>query len=127
MKKASLSFILVYFIIIALISLAGCDYQGLSVKEEYELQERCGKTCEEYFLSHYDGKGFYTNHYNKKMNKCFMLINTIDDSYWLKDIHEKRNYGFYFYTGKDLTCEVFGIKCKSKSDWDLLVKSYMEE
>jgi hypothetical protein len=55
-------------------------------KEDYELQERCGKRASERFKAEFgnyasNDKDFnylfnYTNHYNSKLNKCFMLVTT---------------------------------------------------
>jgi hypothetical protein len=53
-------------------------------KITYELQERCGRSVEEWFKREYgngyertkDGRRLTTfrNHYNSRMNKCFMLL-----------------------------------------------------
>lgn len=56
-----------------------------SAKEIYELNEKCGKRSAELFEKHYGKNGTsndndaswlsnYTCHYNRKLNKCFMLI-----------------------------------------------------
>jgi hypothetical protein len=47
-------------------------------KEEYELQERCGKGAKEYFKDNFSYTeqnitSFYRNHFNKKLNKCFIF------------------------------------------------------
>jgi len=57
-----------------------------STKEEYELQERCGKRAEEIFRIEYRngnkaGKmSNYTNHYNRKLNRCFVIVIEIQTS-----------------------------------------------
>lgn len=121
-----------------------------SSKEDYELQEKCGKRCDEMFRKDYgngtDNKGMisnYQNHYNKKLNKCFFLImntsvsrnkktNKVESLIMrnLFDVNENKEYGSfvrwsYSFTPND--CRVLEKYCKSESEWDSLVKPYMEE
>jgi hypothetical protein len=122
-----------------------------STKEEYELQERCGKRAEEFFNRGYgngisntkDGQSIsgYTSHYNKKMNKCFFLLTTSDLPYkdkkksastfiTLIDINEQKEYGNFFKRLKDnfgFVCKVADKVCNSQDEWDALIKPYMEE
>ena len=119
-----------------------------SKEEDYRLQEKCGKQCEEMFKKEF-GNGLtsdenssmfsgYQNHYNKKLNKCFILVTT--KSYLkdkkkdvlltkeLVDINENKYYGSFSKSGgMTVNCIVSGEKCKSEEEWDLLVKPYMEE
>jgi hypothetical protein len=123
-------------------------------KEDYELQERCGKRAAEVFEKFYgsgqssdkDGHMLsnYTCHHNKKLNKCFILIETkkypsykndiekfgIWTTKGLWDINENKQYGTYsrfFKIETSMTCEFSGNSCKSEYEWDALVKPYMEE
>jgi len=106
--------------------------------------------AEEYFKQAY-GKKFwaddqtffsahYTNHYNKKLNKCFVLITTtktpkktnsaplIVETLW--DINEMKKYGEIkrlMATVQTSKCEVLGNYCNHLSDWKSLVRPYMEE
>ncbi|MBM4274767.1 MAG: hypothetical protein FJ134_09970 [Deltaproteobacteria bacterium] len=128
-----------------------------SVKEEYELQERCKKSVDAWFQKEWDGKGIhedkdlitmvdYQNHYNKKLNKCFVLVTTTMDNKKSKnstkhivlfDINENKQYGDFFTTYKSLYLEGTGwvldtrssnkIICHDKGNWDELIKLYMEE
>ena len=137
-----------------------------SVKEEYELQERCKKSVETWFQKKWGGKEFhedkverlnppgsddllryvtYQNHYNRKLNKCFILehvtvnLKNINryDTYTLFDINENKIYGAFEQAAKSLSGEGFGwmidirsstkIDCPYKGTWDELVKPYMEE
>lgn len=49
------------------------------ITDLYELRERCGKRCQEYFQHKIVPESLnpelwkYENHYNKKMNKCFIF------------------------------------------------------
>jgi hypothetical protein len=126
------------------------DLFSASIKEEYELSERCGKKCAEEFKSAY-GNGIsndkdssmmsvYTNHYNKKLNKCFLLLTTTSYSKDKKtgalsmklivDINENKEYGSFNKFLKDsvpLSCYVLEKNCSSEREWDSLVKPFMEE
>lgn len=134
-------------------SLFGNGYAA-SKNEEYELQERCGKGAVEFFKKYYGGQRYYedsndnssyTNHYNKKLNKCFILLKTdsiprnetelqkngITRDIGLWDINESKRYGQFFQFSnldKEPTfCNVSGKHCNSETEWDALVKPYMEE
>ena len=137
-RKLFLSLIVVFFTM----SLVGCNNQtptkeGKSVsqkqlKEEYDLQERCGKRCEEWFKKNYNGMNcFYKNHYNNKMNKCFILINCnegMGQTQNLWDVNENNKFGgLSVFKEGSVLCSMLGKECKSKEEWDLLVKPYMEE
>jgi hypothetical protein len=117
------------------------------IKEEYELQERCGKRAEEVFRKEYGHEtisNYYTNHYNRKLNKCFILVTEtvkqwdkelieklgVSSTYkTLLDINEKKPYGIFRKLSKGtlMNCEVLEKHCNSESEWDALVKPYMEE
>jgi len=138
--------------LILLFAVSGYVYaQG--VKEAYELQERCGKSAEEFFkkycgdyiVTNKAGRivSNYTNHYNRKLNKCFILVTEtvynpkeirkelgVSSTYkTLDDINENKPYGFFWKlsNGALMSCEVLGKNCKSEAQWDALVKPYMEE
>jgi len=117
-----------------------------SDKEVYNLQEQCGKRAHERFtqrngiIETKNGLMLvnYTYHYNKKMNKCFALLETanyknnelISNIKELWDINENENYGKFFKYVKDekpLACIVAKKKCNSEYAWDSLVRPYMEE
>jgi hypothetical protein len=121
--------------------------------EEYELQERCGKRAAELYNKKFGSNGVintktgqstvdYTNHYNKKLKKCFVLqtyrnIPYRDRSqqnsitYRLYDINENRTYGDYFKSdGMSIptTCKLGDeAVCHSEEEWNARVKPLMEE
>ena len=115
------------------------------VKTDYKLlQESCGKECEELFQKQYsvDNKSYphidksfsYKHHYNKKLNKCFILTietgnNNSHKRMRLIDIHRRDiHYGSFSIMGKDIRlCSFLNKKCKSEEEWDSLVKPYISE
>ena len=112
--------------------------------ELYQLQLGCEKNAAEVFAKDYgngtdDGYSFnYQAHYNAHLNKCFfLLISTFNEkdnviqSYYLSDLFESREYGTFAQSTKlgVFECNVLNIVCSSssKSEWDNLVKPYMDE
>jgi hypothetical protein len=65
------------------------------------------------------------------MNKCLVLVSQTDGGVYneiLFDVNENNKIGGYtFYTKGSEMCSMLGKECKSRKDWDLLVKPYMEE
>lgn len=130
------------------------QYLYSSSKEDYELQVRCGVRSGEWFKKEY-GKGtssneygktyqFYKNHYNKKQNKCFVLLTytfepnnkekNITIIKQLMDINENKIFGSlqkeYKPESKIIkikNCFVLEKFCNSSDEWDKLVKPYMED
>lgn len=118
-----------------------------SSKEDYELQERCGKRSEERFKKEYgDGNIFigkhlevftYKCHYNKKLNKCFFLLSGNPSSpgsnsftRTLLNINENNEYGLIVKSKNSenpVVCWVLEKGCNSEKEWYTLVKPYMEE
>ncbi len=118
---------------------------------DYELQEKCGKLSRAMFKEEFgsgivyqDGKKItsdFTNHYNKKLNKCFVLVNlTIHINNeenkieknrlrTLLDVNELKEYGavIIFNNGELDSCRVSDKVCKSEQEWDSFVKPYMED
>ena len=126
--------ILIVFFTMSVMSLLGCNNKN--PKEVYDLQVRCGQQCDEYFKKEY-GEGdikqkkelwVHENHYNKKLNKCFILLDQIVGSKEkeLYEINEHKIYGLY--DGRSTSfCHMLEKKCKSQDEWNKLVNPYMEE
>jgi hypothetical protein len=112
---------------------------------DYDLQERCGKNAAEYVKKQY-GDASYVNHYNKNLNKCFVLIDYQEgaDSVFssvfcdgkgdqvtlLKDVHENKQFGIFAICNiswKVCACNKFNEICKSREEWDQFIKPFMEE
>ena len=143
--------------ILALATLLASTCYAAPDKVQYELQERCGKTCKDAFerewgrngvVNNDDGqmRATYQNHYSVRLNKCFYLeevttypINktqSVHEDQVLYDINENKQYGnfhrMYNYVGPygdipPATCYVLDKPCRSKNEWDALVRPYMEE
>jgi hypothetical protein len=122
--------------------------QAQSLKEKYELSERCGKQAAERFekewgtgfFDHTDGRqttSDYEHHYNSRLHKCIYL--EIRDTSKggkpplrmlnLLDLHEKRTIGRYSKMEGDafLVCSVEEKRCKSEEEWRALIKPFMED
>jgi hypothetical protein len=81
----------------------------------------------------------YVNHFNKKLNRCFMRayvqerLSLYHDR--LVDVNEKELYGSFDVgqelneKGKEITvCSVKGKReCHNQRDWEAFIKPYMEE
>jgi hypothetical protein len=154
MKRTLFLSILIVLFTISFMSLAGCNNlntlkedsyaQAKNVRKELELSQRCEKRCDEHFKKEY-GNGIlnngrrtvtYESHYNKKLNKCFIILTTnfiiekYNKSYkekFLFDVNYLRDYGFYHNSGTITFCDVERYKCGSEEEWVSLVKPYMEE
>ena len=119
------------------------------LKTEYDLQERCGKRAEEIYrkdwgkvgvINHKDYQeiGNFTNHYNKKLNKCFILTSsqqywtnhTYKEYYELWDINDNKLNGSYYGgnpLGASLQCNVIDTLCNSYKAWESLTKPFMND
>ena len=121
-------------------------------KEENNLQDKCSKGAEEFF-KHKFGTGLekdsklvrsrsYTYNYNKKLDKCFILIsiygypkdNTQGDTVniLLYDINENKELGSLFEANSErprsdcIFLNKPAVKC-SREEWNSFVKPYIQE
>lgn len=126
-------------------------------KVAYELSRECSKDAEDSFKKDYgDGQETskeertiygYTNHYNSRLNKCFILITsstfykhtkdkpksvtTVQELY---DLNDKKEYASYYgdwnvttKSDDSVLCNVQQKPCKSANEFKELIKPYMEE
>jgi hypothetical protein len=123
-----------------------------TAKDEYELEERCGKNAREFVKYEYgyihaeivgQPSVTFVNHYNKKLNKCFVMTtiarmvykNNQPEAvasllYELKEVNEHKSYGSFHYDNaqnKLISCNVVATICYDVLQWQSLVKAYMEE
>jgi len=127
--------------------------KAATTKEEYELQERCGIIAKEVFKREHGNGTFkteygqteavYTNHYNRKLNKCFVMITLTDYVYknnqpeyaksfviTVNDINENKEYGRFhniYKQDKPAFCQVADRTCRDMLEWETLIKPLMEE
>jgi len=125
----------------------GCDQNQSSeqpsalnqdLSEKYGLLEKCGNHAEEWFKvyqQNYPGdKLTYKNHFNTKLNKCFIYITSFQSGGYqtvsLFDVSENKKYGSCVGVIDDeehFACAFLNKDVKSKTEWDSLVKPFMEE
>lgn len=120
--------------------------EKVAIKSDFDLQAKCAKASEDFFernkRASYSFED-YTNHYNKKLNKCFILVRggnlgkdiVIKDKY-LTEVLENKDIADWGYTLAKETSKV-QEDCKfpdkadrcscSESEFDSFVKPYMEE
>jgi hypothetical protein len=119
--------VIILLILFVLVFFEGCSYDR---KVDYELSEKCEIKTEEFYKRNYadSNSWLYENHYNKKLNKCFILVtNSIKREKNLYDVIESKLYGRFVHSENGITCSVLGNKCNSGKEWDSLVKPYMED
>lgn len=146
----------ILLLIIPALLLTGCSYKttnekrssnlSVQVSGSIELQEKCSKGANDFFNSYVDKQDAYdkeyrknsfsfTNHYNLKLNKCFVLITDDNEPYQfhktLFDVYENKEWGGIHIADK--TIGICGVQvediyktCKSKGEFNDLTKQYME-
>jgi hypothetical protein len=158
-------------LLVALI-LTGCDHEDRIAKLEkqtkemqsdkdrladYDLQAKCAKDARAWFNENWSRDKDtqllnFTNHYNKKKNKCFIEVEyhyqsnlagpggnswTNDMSVW--DVYENSKYAnfsenHYMYfkpkissNSEVITCDVSGKKCSSVAEFNSLSGQFMSD
>jgi hypothetical protein len=128
-----------------------------SAAENFQLQAKCSKDARAWFNENWAGgkKAIlldFTNHYNAKQNKCFIIVEYHFNSetgvpgeyLWandtnLYDVYENSKYGEFMenhythtkqkFSTEDemITCEVYGTKCKTQDEFNNLVRPYTSD
>lgn len=124
-----------------------------SATADYDLQAKCSKDARGWFNENWSRDKDtllldFTNHYNKNLNKCFILVefhySTDKEGSWTSsmtmwDVYENSKYGEVRKSTDILTkpeyrtdehvygCEVAGQKCKSVEEFNGLVRSYLND
>jgi hypothetical protein len=116
-----------------------------------ELQEKCARQAREEFKTYWEFResADFTDHYNTKLNKCFILIQfvdtkTVSGDIWtykeLFDAFEGKDYAEYdwkmdklkkYWEVPPIVCKVTlpsgeETICRSSDEFNSLVKQYME-
>ncbi len=108
------------------------------------LQEKCTEQAKK-FVEHLDTPTTYTCHYNKRLKKCFLCVQFNIDRIKLRggktrvlkhpqrmvvlyDVPKGKMIGNCTYVGIDKQeCWVRKTKCKTKDEFEKLIRPYMEE
>jgi hypothetical protein len=130
-------------LVVAAALLVGTATHAQPNKEQYELQERCGKWTAEVFAKDWDtevsntelGQTIrnYENHYNSRLNKCIYLeiTNTRGKApsrrMRLVDLNENREIATYREVGPWVLCSVQEKECETEDEWRTLIKPFMED
>ena len=120
---------------------------------DYDLQAKCSKDAKTWFDVNWSGTRDadtklldYSNHYNKKQNMCFILVEYHYGEHvgasWMNDmtlwnVYENSKYGSFtenhIITFKSdardmvLECEVYGAKCKTGDEFNNLIRPYLSD
>lgn len=117
-----------------------------SAHENIEMQKNCSQQAGAIFLQlGYKNGGLdsYQSHYNTKLNKCFILVHSIQGttvSKFLLDAYEQRSYAYYMWMadkGKKywevppVICALTPLSedessCNSEGEYNTFVARYME-
>jgi len=147
MKNTSI--ILIIMLVAVLAYYAGTQTLSQSKQHSLDLQEKCAKQAHEIELRDNEwwrknggsDPSNYYNHYNEKLNKCFLIqeiINSDGVQKYLPDAFEDKLYGSY--TDKTDKSSLLSTithcyvtlpsgedkQCKSSEEFDTLIKYYME-
>ena len=113
--------------------------KGASLDLQKKCADQSGAIYKELGWDTHQLASSYTNHYNQKMNKCFLQIERTgsgSETINLSDAFEGKVYGYYELLPQrrvePLECKVWlpsGHEkiCESKDEFHSLVKVYMEE
>jgi hypothetical protein len=163
------------FILLCCLALSSCDADRLAKLEkenadlkakidrtdaavDYDLKAKCAKDSKIRFNENWNSRDKntivldFTNHYNAKQNKCFILVEYhYNSSYpgqdgwsWmgdanLYDVYENQKYAEFMesheninkpkYSSEDrvISCDVQGDKCKTSDEFNKLVSPYMND
>lgn len=117
-----------------------------SAAETLELENKCFAAASAFFKENgFDPKNCgFQNHYNSKINKCFINIKSAiieEDGRLgfhrsLYDVYNRKKYGEYswkpeegknYWEVKPSTCFVLDKSCQAIEDYESFIKVYMEE
>ena len=161
-------------LVLCCVMIVGCDTDRLAKLEKenadlkakvekrdaavnYELQARCSKDARTWFNGNWSRDKDtvlldFTNHYDAKLNKCFILVeyhysstfHPLDGNAWvndltLTDVYENAKYASFserhvtnmqptVSVGNEVvTCEAFGKNCKTSDEFYKLIGTYMND
>jgi hypothetical protein len=105
---------------------------GCSNSNNLANQEKCSKKSLEFFTAT-GGGGNFSNHYNDKLNKCFIDIIDVGSQAYsetLYDVYENKKYGGFYMSyeknSEPTICWFLDKTCQSQNEFDEFVKQYMQ-
>ncbi len=114
------------------------DLQAQLAKQQsndFDLQSKCSQQAK-VFLDYFEGGKSaenisYENHFNQKLNKCFVLISQFQNTApnkieFLFDAAEKKEYAESDSSGY-CSLLIGGAKCNSEAEFNGFVSSYMSD
>ena len=120
-------------------------FERKSAKEDLALQKGCSEAAENLFnkTDFKDNKmAGFTNHYNKKLNKCFIEVTSTTvqgkSSFTYRalfDVYENKMYGEYdwkteegkkYWEVKPFLCSMLDQSCSTTEEFDSFVENYLE-
>jgi len=128
---------ILFTILVLLLLCAACESKS-SQKQDYELQELCGKRAEQVYNIFKENNGLtysdYSCHYNTKLKRCLIHITDLpagEIRSYLIDVNENKRYATYVKRGvgekQDVHCFIENKPCQDKDQWDEYVNKMMEE
>jgi hypothetical protein len=112
-----------------------CSFSGyVYAQSTLHRQEKCLQGAKNWLNDH-STKGIYEhyNHYNKRLDKCFIRVDYLFDSgskaVGVEDVFEWKAVGSFFETegGAIMRCYVESKTCSNRTEFEALIKPYMEE
>jgi hypothetical protein len=113
------------------------------VIQNYDLETKCSVEAKAYLREEWPPSKTsellgYTNHYNRSLTKCLIVVRNrlfVDTTAWivaitLSDVHERTDYAYFQeeHTGTSsrlTTCSVGDKSCNSQQDFENLIKPYI--
>jgi hypothetical protein len=110
---------------------------------DVNLQVDCDKEAHNFIVNNYDNNPAYINHFNQRLNVCFIVISDYSSGvlYILADAISNQEYGEYYYAPSvsnasfltscvqnnkpNANCEVVSNTATSE-DWSNFIRPYME-
>jgi hypothetical protein len=123
----------------------GAKPEKAYTKSDFELQEKCAKAAKEFFENEKVGDGAenFSNHYNKKLSKCFISVTNFQSSAesfitsaYLTDVFEHKEIAYFCDINpkentnmtRSTICIFLNNTCNCNRDqFDAFIKPYMKE
>jgi hypothetical protein len=137
-----------YYFIFALPAIQKQRLDAQATTAKWEKEQQCSKSAADFFngstLSESNVSAGYDNHFNHKLNKCFIFVKKTSSqggslflykilmdvnggtSSALGEYDKEVRTGVADYMVKPFVCRMLDKYCKTDEEFDAFVKSYME-